>query len=473
MTSTWSLTPGTRWLDRHTLAGGAPYRLITLTPTGSGLLREKVLDRPGHDLPAAMTEVLRRLETAGLVQAPTPPAAGHHDVTLVIPARSHPDPLRALLARLPADLPVTIVDDGSPTPLAVLADQRPHTTVLRHETSRGPAAARNAGAALVTTGWIGFLDADTLPDPDWIDRLLGHIQHTDQTGAGKVVLAAPRIHALPGTGTSAWFEQQVCALDLGGTPSDVGIGLPVSYVPSAALLVATDAFRAVGGFDEDMHVGEDVDLVWRLATHGRIRYLPDIAVAHRPRGTLTAALARRVDYGRSAADLGRRHPGALRHVDISAWSFAPWAAAILIHPAAGAALAAATTAIAIAPWGMPDLSPAHARRLAATGHLRAAGALGRWLIRPLWPLTAAVALAHPRTGGRLALAAAAGLAYLTSLEIREKRPLTHIPGSLLARTLDDLAYSIGVWHGAVQQRTTEPLRPRIRDLPRIGRWRRA
>ena len=157
-----------------------------------------------------------------------------------------------------------------------------------------------------------------------------------------------------------------------------------------------------------MMVGEDVDLVWRLAALGRIRYLPDVRVGHTPRGSLSAALNRRRVYGLSAADLGRRHPGSLRHVDVSMWSFGPWLLGVAVHPALG--IGAAGFTAAISPWGMPELSAAHARRLAVQGHLRAGGALGRWLIRPMLPMTILAGLASPRLGRRLLAAAVAGLA---------------------------------------------------------------
>ena len=108
-----------------------------------------------------------------------------------------------------------------------------------HNHSRGPAAARNTGAGVVTTGWIAFIDADTSPDPGWIADLMGRIEHLDRSAAAEadhVVVAAPRIYPLTGSGWGGWFEQRVCALDLGGVPSDVGVGQTVSYVPSAALL---------------------------------------------------------------------------------------------------------------------------------------------------------------------------------------------------------------------------------------------
>ncbi len=470
----WHLAPAVRWLDRVTLAGGAPYRVMTLTELGSRTVRD-LLDSNRSAGDQAVADLLDRLQTAGLLIAPAPAPSDEFGVTVVIPARSAPEPVALLLDQLPHGVPVIVVDDGSNDPLADLARTRPDVTVLRHETSRGPGAARNTGAAQVRTPWIAFLDADTEPDADWLRQLKGRIDRLDGASSddlGRVVLAAPRIHALPAPGWGGWFEHRVCALDLGGTPSDVGIGKPVSYVPSAAMLVETEIFRRVGGFDETMQVGEDVDLVWRLAEFGRIRYMPDVHVGHQPRNSLLAALRRRGDYGSSAADLGRRHPGSLRHVDVSIYSFGPWALGLLVHPLVGVVAAGVTAWIA--PWGMPALSPSHARRLAVRGHLLAGGSLGRWLVRPMAPATLIVAVLVPRLRRRLALAVVGGLVYLVGMDVRAARAAAEnwpraalsAAESLVARTLDDLAYSAGVWAGVLKRRTLDPVLPRIRDVPR-------
>src|SRR5690242_11157154 len=64
----WRLGPGVRWLDGTTLAGGTPYRVITLTPRGAGLVRGIVDGRPPPDQPA-VDRLLLRLRSAGLVLA--------------------------------------------------------------------------------------------------------------------------------------------------------------------------------------------------------------------------------------------------------------------------------------------------------------------------------------------------------------------------------------------------------------------
>jgi hypothetical protein len=155
---------------------------------------------------------------------------------------------------------------------------------------------------------------------------------------------------------------------------------------------------------------------------------------------------------------------------VSIWSLGPWLLAVMVNPGLGL-LAGAVTA-AIAPWGMPELSAAHARKLAALGHLRASAALGRWLIRPMLPVTVAVGLLRPRMGRRLAIAAAAGLAYQVAKDLRVARASGGPAGprvaaeTLAAHALDDAAYSLGVWQGVLDRRNPEPVLPNVRDLPR-------
>ena len=166
------MAKGARWLDALTLAGGDPYRVITLTAQGADLLRRRLSAADAADEPA-VDALLARLESSGLLVGPQPAPSDHHDVTVVIPAKSAAGPVIELLERIPDDVPVVVVDDGSPEPLAPAVAGRAGVTVIRHETARGPAAARNAGAALARTTWIAFVDADTLPEPGWISQLKG------------------------------------------------------------------------------------------------------------------------------------------------------------------------------------------------------------------------------------------------------------------------------------------------------------
>src|SRR5699024_1012874 len=137
------LAPGTRVLaGGEVLIGGSPTRLLRLRPRAAALLaggRLTVTD-PGT---AALAR--RLLDTAVAHPDPaatTAPIPGPGEVTVVIPVLGDQAGIDRLLAALDPQLPVIVVDDGSPVPIRAM---RPGTRVLRHESPRGPAAARNTG----------------------------------------------------------------------------------------------------------------------------------------------------------------------------------------------------------------------------------------------------------------------------------------------------------------------------------------
>jgi mycofactocin glycosyltransferase len=458
--SSWRLSPGVIRLRQRRLAGGAPYRVVRLSEQADADLAALLGTRSVPAAGSRTAQLTASLVRYGLLLAPTPVDAELRvsDVTVVIPALSTAGAVEAVLARIPAGVEVIVTDDGSQPALATGLAARPGLAVLRHDVPRGPAAARNAGARLARTPWIAFLDADIMPPDGWLAALLTR-------GADpSVVAVAPRIVSAKSAGLAGFLEVRAGALDLGPVPADAAPGRPVSYVPSAVLLVRRESLTAVGGFDEDLQVGEDVDLIWRLCGTGRIRYEPDVVCQHRPRPSVRAVLGRRFDYGTSAAALAQRHPGMVRHADVSIWSFVPWVIGVGAHPAVGAALAAG--AITIAPRGLPDLPPDDARLLAARGQRLAAQALGKWLLRPMWPLTLALAVLAPRTRKGLALAV-----FLGALRRSAGRPepLGAAISGLAASVVDDVAYSTGVWAGCVREGTLAPLVPRVRWATGRGR----
>ena len=161
--------------------------------------------------------------------------------------------------------------------------------MLHHVRSRGPAAARNTGLAACTTDYVAFLDSDVAPRRGWLKALLGHF--CDPT----VALVAPRIvGSVQSENVIARYEAVHSSLDLGLREAPVIPHSSVSYVPSAAMVCRASAIREVGGFDETMHSGEDVDLCWRLVEAGaRLRYEPIALVAHDHRTELRRWIARK------------------------------------------------------------------------------------------------------------------------------------------------------------------------------------
>ncbi|TAL19116.1 MAG: hypothetical protein EPN99_10610 [Frankiales bacterium] len=413
------LAPGVRRPARQLLVG--TNRVLRLSDAGADAL-DALLEGRAHP---GVDALRRRLLDAGmLLLPPGPPRLT--ELTVVVPARG-PAGVDRVRGSVPGGVPVLVVPDEGEPP-------------------RGPAATRNLGAAQATTALIAFVDTGVLLPAGALERLTGFF--ADE----RVVAVAPRIVSDGVSGLVGVLEQQLCALDLGPAAGEVRPGAVVPYVPSTVLVVRRKAFDAAGGFDERLHVGEDVDLVWRLSEHGVVRYDPDVVVHHAPRTSLRAALRRRRDYGGSAGALDATHPGRLRHLRLTRRSALPWAAA-LVHPVAGG-LAAAAQVVA-APRRLPSLPPAEARRLTAAGQWSAFTATGRYAVRPALPLTLA-ALAVSRRARRLG--PLLGVAYVAGSPWRSG-PVRGLPARAVVGTADDLAYSAGVWESALRTRRWRVLVP--------------
>ena len=171
--------------------------------------------------------------------------------------------LAAVLAQEPAE--VVVADDGSAVAPVVPAGVR-----LVRQDDRGfrAAAARNLGAAQTTGDVLVFLDADTVPEPGFLDALVrraaacpdvlavGRRRHADLSGDGR---------ELP---EPAWLRQ---AYNVSRDLLDAD-GRSFRFVISAVLALRRELFTDLGGFDERYvgYGGEDWDLAYRAWNAGAV-----------------------------------------------------------------------------------------------------------------------------------------------------------------------------------------------------------
>ncbi len=438
--------------DGAVLLGGAPPRMLHLSRAARALVSAggafTVTDATSRTL-------ARTLIDAGIAHPVEVPAAlvpTRDDVTVVIPIKDRVVGLERLLAVVGR---AVVVDDGSADPAAIRAvTENAGGIVVRRATSRGPAAARNAGLAVATTPFVAFLDSDVVPEKDWLEPLLA--QFADPA----VGLVAPRIVALdPGPGWLQTYEAVRSSLDLGPHPALVVPRSRVAYVPSAALLVRRDAVGA--GFDEAMHVAEDVDLVLRLHAEGwRLRYEPSSRVAHDHRTDARAWWLRKAFYGTGAAPLALRHPGSVPPMVLSPWSAAVGVLVLLGRPLAAVAVSAVAAEQLSRRLQRVQRPRATAARLIGLGAVGAVAQTADAVTRHYWPVAALACLVSRRARRTVAVVAVAeGVVDFVRHRGRDPRVRPRLPGYLLARRLDDLAYGAGLWWGAWRHRTSEPLRP--------------
>jgi mycofactocin system glycosyltransferase len=444
-----------------TLLGGSPTRLLRLAPAARGMLSEGRLEVRD----AASAQLARTLLDATVAHPRPYGGPSHRDVTVVIPVRDNISGLKRVTAAL-RGLRVIVVDDGSLIPVSQddLITTNCTVEVIRHPCNKGPAAARNTGLAACRTEFVAFLDSDVVPRRGWLEALLGHFCDP------AVALVAPRI-----VGTAhndhliARYEAVRSSLDLGQREAPVVPYGKVAYVPSAAIICRRSTLRELGGFDEALHSGEDVDLCWRLVESGsRLRYEPIAFVAHDHRVNLLDWFERKVFYGESAAPLSARHPDKTAPLMISGWTLVAWLlmalgsrvsyrASLLVAALTGYRITRSMRGPDTEPW---DVAVVTARGLGSAG-LQLASAI----CRHYWPIALVAALLSRRCRRAVLIAAvvdgvADWMGHTRGLD-SDAKPVG-LASYVLLKRLDDLAYGAGLWGGVLREHNLSALKPQIR-----------
>lgn len=220
-------------------------------------------------------------------------------LTVVIPARDAAATIGHQLAAIEAQsaaapgLQVIVVDDGSVDATREVVETFDGVTVLVGP-KRGPSAARNVGARVASTRLLCFVDADDVVGDGWANAMVTSLQQHEVV-TGPLDLASLNEPAWAGTRGTGWGRE----LDRfeGAFP----------YASSCNLGIRRSVFDAIGGFDETLTVGEDLELSLRLSLAGHHIHFDDRAVVHYRTRTSMLAIARQAfRYGRAAADVAAR-----------------------------------------------------------------------------------------------------------------------------------------------------------------------
>jgi hypothetical protein len=224
-------------------------------------------------------------------------------VSVVVPARDAATTIAATLQGLreQRDAPefeVIVVDDGSRDATREIAAG--YGAHVIDGAARGPAHARNAGAAIARAPLLAFLDADCRPSPDWLCIGCAALEYADYAQGA----TAPDPDVQPGP-----FDRTLrvtCASGL---------------YESANVFVTKQLFDQLGGFHgwlgprRGKELGEDVWFGWRArragarmsfaagatAHHAVFPRGPGSFVAERLRLRFFPAMARRIPELRSVA----------------------------------------------------------------------------------------------------------------------------------------------------------------------------
>jgi GT2 family glycosyltransferase len=164
---------------------------------------------------------------------------------------------------------------------------------------RANAPARAEGAPR----WLLFVDADCVPWPDLVDAYFDPAPGDDVGAlAGAVVSDPDQTHFL------ARY-----AADRGFLDQEAGVHTGADAAATANLAIRREAFEELGGFEEGIRSGGDVDLCRRLVAGGwRIERRSGAIVTHLHRESLPDLLSAIARYASGASWLNERYPDSAR-----------------------------------------------------------------------------------------------------------------------------------------------------------------
>lgn len=216
--------------------------------------------------------------------------------SVVIPSYERPEQLNnlmhALQAQIERDFEVIVIDQ-SQNAWQRAGEIWGFPLSYYHSPVKGAVRARNNGALLAQGEIIAFIDDDCLPEPEWLLNARKYFGDTDVIGLEGLIRSDHEDDPDWRPVTNVGFE---------------GIGFM-----TANLMVRSDAFQHLGGFDlqfDKPHFREDTDFGWRMQDLGKVPYARDVIVFHpaQPRSIERESLAERTRFFVKDALLWRKHP---------------------------------------------------------------------------------------------------------------------------------------------------------------------
>jgi len=215
----------------------------------------------------------------------TAESLAEHDwppITVLIPAYNEARVIEATLRSLCAvaypHMQVIVVDDGSedltPQIVASLAQEDSRLTLLRQPRNLGKALALNAGIAAAQADYVIVLDADTIPDANFLKLIIRPLLREDADAVAGNVKVGNR----GGLRISTLFQSIEYVSVLNTTRLLQGFTGTITTIPGAAGAMRTSALKALGGYSSTTRA-EDADLTLRLVNNDfRVAYVPQAIV---------------------------------------------------------------------------------------------------------------------------------------------------------------------------------------------------
>lgn len=180
---------------------------------------------------------------------------------------------------------IIVVDNASTDNTEeVLARFADYVRVIANERNAGFVDACNQGAAAARGKYLLFLNNDTTVLPGWLDSLVETIESDSSAGAVGSMFLYPD-GSIQEAGAIVWNNGEADHYGWGASPDDrrFNFAREVDYCSAASLLIRTEIFNQLGGFDRRFAPAyyEDIDLCFGVRSLGyKVIYQPMSRLVH-------------------------------------------------------------------------------------------------------------------------------------------------------------------------------------------------
>ena len=157
-------------------------------------------------------------------------------------------------------------------------------------------AAYNYAQKIVAHPILGFIDADAKVEPDWLSKLITHLNE-------------PQVAGVSGS-IETWNRENLWARSIGYELKNrySRIGKYTGRIATMNLLLKKSVIEEAGGWDEKLPSQYDTDLGFRISAKGyKIAYEPTAVCFHFNRPTIKAFYRQQLQYGKNTLKLYFKH----------------------------------------------------------------------------------------------------------------------------------------------------------------------